>query len=104
MGEASHVPSTGSGTESVADVLVPKPAILRPYNSGCLYMRQSGFCVTVTIIHMALPDYEYRGLMAQARSLFERAGFVDVQMYSEFTFEPVKPADSVFVVSGHKPA
>ena len=39
---------------------------------------------------------------AQARQLFEQAGLAQVQMYSEFTFEPVKPEDSVFTLVGQK--
>lgn len=40
---------------------------------------------------------------AQAQALFERAGFVDIKLYSEFTFEPVKPEDTLFTVVGQKP-
>jgi hypothetical protein len=39
---------------------------------------------------------------AQARALFERAGFTDVQLYHEFTFEPAHPADQVITVVGHR--
>lgn len=39
---------------------------------------------------------------AQARALFERAGLVDVQLFSGFTFEPVKAEDAVFVVIGFR--
>lgn len=35
---------------------------------------------------------------AQARELFERAGFSDVRLYHEFTHEPVQPEDSLFTV------
>ncbi len=38
---------------------------------------------------------------AQARALFERAGFIGVQVYGEFTFEPARPEDGVFVLTGH---
>lgn len=37
-----------------------------------------------------------------ARSLFERAGFKNVRLYSGFTLEPVKPADTMFVVVSQK--
>jgi SAM-dependent methyltransferase len=37
---------------------------------------------------------------AQARALFEGAGFTSVRLYSEFTFEPVKADDSLFTVIG----
>lgn len=39
---------------------------------------------------------------AQARTLFKRIGFENVQLYSEFTFEPVKEEDELFVVTGMK--
>jgi hypothetical protein len=40
---------------------------------------------------------------AQARELFERAGFSNVQLYHEFTFELVQPEDSVFTVVAQRP-
>lgn len=40
----------------------------------------------------------------QARALFEQAGFVEVQLFSGFTFDPVKPEDGVFAVTGRRPA
>ncbi len=39
---------------------------------------------------------------AQARALFECAGLHSVQLFSEFTFEPVKAGDPVFTVVGRK--
>jgi ubiquinone/menaquinone biosynthesis C-methylase UbiE len=39
---------------------------------------------------------------AQARGLFQHAGFVDVQLFSGFTFDPEKPDDALFVVVGRK--
>ena len=38
---------------------------------------------------------------AQARALFGRAWFTGVQVYGEFTFEPARPEDGVFVPIGH---
>ncbi len=38
---------------------------------------------------------------AQARAVFERAGFTGVRLHSEFTFEPARPEDGVFVLTGH---
>jgi SAM-dependent methyltransferase len=35
---------------------------------------------------------------AQARALFERAGFESVELYHEFTFEPVRAEDTLFCV------
>lgn len=37
----------------------------------------------------------------QARRLFERSGFQSVELYHEFTFEPVKADDTLFVVVAH---
>jgi hypothetical protein len=39
---------------------------------------------------------------AQARALFEGAGLVDVELYSGFTAEPVKPEDTMFVTKGRR--
>lgn len=39
---------------------------------------------------------------AEAKRLFERAGFRDITLLSEFTFDPVKPEDWVFVVLARK--
>jgi SAM-dependent methyltransferase len=39
---------------------------------------------------------------AQARSLFESSGFTPVEMYSHFTFEPVKADDTIFTIVAHK--
>jgi SAM-dependent methyltransferase len=38
-----------------------------------------------------------------AIALFEQAGFKEIQIFSEFTFEPVKPEDTLFTVLGIKP-
>lgn len=40
---------------------------------------------------------------AEAVSLFKQAGFKDIQVFSEFTFDPVKPDDTLFSVLGIKP-
>jgi ubiquinone/menaquinone biosynthesis C-methylase UbiE len=39
----------------------------------------------------------------QAVKLYEEAGFQDIQIFHEFTFEPVKPEDTTFSVLGFKP-
>ncbi len=39
---------------------------------------------------------------AQAKRLFESAGFRDITLLSEFTFDPVKPEDWMFVVLAKK--
>ena len=39
----------------------------------------------------------------QAVTLYQQAGFKDIQVFSEFTFEPVKRTDTVFSILGVKP-
>ena len=39
----------------------------------------------------------------QAVTLYREAGFNDIQVFHEFTFEPVKPEDETFCVLGFKP-
>ena len=39
----------------------------------------------------------------QAIALYEDARFEDIQVFHEFTFEPVKPEDMLFCVLGFKP-
>ena len=39
----------------------------------------------------------------QAMTLYQKAGFKDIQIYSEFTFELVKPTDTTFSMIGSKP-
>jgi hypothetical protein len=39
----------------------------------------------------------------QAVKLYEETGFQDIQIFHEFTFEPVKPEDTTFSVLGFKP-
>lgn len=40
----------------------------------------------------------------QAAALYREAGFNDIRVFHEFTFEPVKPEDTTFCVLGFKPA
>ena len=40
---------------------------------------------------------------AQAISLYENAGFENIQVFHEFTFEPARPEDTTFCVLGFKP-
>ena len=40
---------------------------------------------------------------AQAIGLYQQAGFKEMQVFSEFTFEPVKPTDTTFSIIGIKP-
>jgi ubiquinone/menaquinone biosynthesis C-methylase UbiE len=39
----------------------------------------------------------------QARHLYQEAGLTDIQMFSNFTFEPAKEDDAIFCVVGRKP-
>jgi ubiquinone/menaquinone biosynthesis C-methylase UbiE len=39
---------------------------------------------------------------AQARAVFEGAGFNPIELYSAFTFDPVKADDTGFTIVGHK--
>ena len=39
----------------------------------------------------------------EAIALFEQAGFKDIQLFSGFSFEPVKPEDTFFSILGIKP-
>lgn len=39
----------------------------------------------------------------QAVALYQKAGFQNIQLFHEFTFEPVKPEDDTFCVLGIKP-
>ena len=39
----------------------------------------------------------------QAMTLYQNTGFKDIQVFSEFTFEPVKLTDTVFSIIGVKP-
>jgi SAM-dependent methyltransferase len=38
----------------------------------------------------------------QSVALYQEAGFKDIQVFHEFTFEPVKPEDTIFCVLGFK--
>ena len=42
-------------------------------------------------------------IQEQAVKLYREAGFKDIQVFHEFTFEPVKPEDDTFCVLGFKP-
>ena len=39
----------------------------------------------------------------QAMTLYRNAGFKDIQIFSEFTFDPAKPTDTTFSIIGFKP-
>jgi len=61
----------------------------------------SGGAVVAEELHRRSPatrSYTQEG----AKTLFERAGFKDIQLFSEFTFDPVKQDDTIFVVTGNE--
>jgi hypothetical protein len=39
---------------------------------------------------------------SQVKELFDKMGFQNVQLFSEFTFDAAKPEDRLFTVMGHK--
>jgi ubiquinone/menaquinone biosynthesis C-methylase UbiE len=39
---------------------------------------------------------------AQIKTIFEEAGYKNIQLFSEFSFDPIKPEDQVFIVMGQK--
>lgn len=59
--------------------------------------------VVVEELHQRSPaTRSYRH--SQARDLFEQAGFQNIRLFSEFTFDVVKPEDRLFTVIGQKPS
>lgn len=40
---------------------------------------------------------------SRVKELFESAGFQKIQLFSEFSFDTVKPEDNLFVIFGQKP-
>jgi Methylase involved in ubiquinone/menaquinone biosynthesis len=68
-----------------------------------LYQKIVDDKVVMEELHQRLPatrSYSH----SQAKGLFEKAGFQNVQLFSEFTFDVVKPEDSLFTVMGQKPS
>lgn len=68
-----------------------------------LYQKIAGDQVVAEERHRRSPATRSYG-QSQIQALFEKAGFVNVQVFSEFTFDPVKPEDALFVVIGQKPS
>jgi ubiquinone/menaquinone biosynthesis C-methylase UbiE len=64
-----------------------------------LYQVIAGGEVVAEELHRRSPATRSYTLV-EARELFERAGFVDVRLYHEFSLEPVKWADTLFTVTG----
>ena len=67
-----------------------------------LYQKISGDEVVLEERHQRSPATRSYS-QSQVKELFERSGYQNVQLFSEFTFDPVKPEDSLFVIVGQKP-
>lgn len=66
-----------------------------------LYQKIVGEQVIAEELHRRAPaTRSYRP--PQIETLFEKTGLKNVQLFSEFTFEPVKPQDTLFVIIGQK--
>jgi SAM-dependent methyltransferase len=68
-----------------------------------LYQKIIGDKVITEELHRRSPATRSYS-QSQVKELFERVGFQNIQVFSEFTFETVKPEDSVFVIIGQKPS
>jgi ubiquinone/menaquinone biosynthesis C-methylase UbiE len=67
-----------------------------------LYQKIIGDTVVMEELHQRSPaTRSYR--QSQARELFERVGFQNIQLFHEFTFDAVRPEDHLFVIVGQKP-
>lgn len=66
-----------------------------------LYQKISGGQVVAEEIHRRSPATRSYS-QAQAAALFARAGLQNIQLFSEFTLEPVKPEDTLFTILGQK--
>lgn len=67
-----------------------------------LYQKISGEKVVMEELHQRAPATRSYG-QAQIKELFERVGFQNIQLFSEFTFDAVKTEDRLFVIIGQKP-
>ena len=65
------------------------------------YQKILGDKIVAEELHHRSPATRYY-TQEGAKTLFERAGFKDIQLFSEFTFESVKQDDTIFVVTGNK--
>jgi ubiquinone/menaquinone biosynthesis C-methylase UbiE len=67
-----------------------------------LYQKIIGDTVVMEELHQRSPATRSYS-QSQVKELFEKAGFQNVQLFSEFTFDLVKPEDRLFVIVGKKP-
>ncbi|HJS17684.1 MAG TPA: class I SAM-dependent methyltransferase [Anaerolineales bacterium] len=68
-----------------------------------LYQKIMGDKVLMEELHQRSPATRSYS-QSQVKELFERVGFQNLQLFSEFTFNAVKPEDSLFVIIGQKPS
>ena len=66
-----------------------------------LYQKIIGDQVVMEELHQRSPATRSYS-QSQVKELFDRAGFQNIQLLSEFTFEAVKPEDILFVIIGQK--
>jgi ubiquinone/menaquinone biosynthesis C-methylase UbiE len=67
-----------------------------------LYQKIIGDTVIAEELHQRSPATRSYS-QSQVKELFERVGFQNIQLFSEFTFDVVKPEDSLFTIIGQKP-
>jgi hypothetical protein len=66
-----------------------------------LYQKIIGDQVVMEEMHQRSPATRSYS-QSQVKELFDRAGFQNIHLLSEFTFEAVKPEDRLFVIIGQK--
>lgn len=71
-------------------------------HTEALYQKMIGDQVVREELHQRSPATRSYS-QSQVKELFERAGFRNILLFSEFTFDVVKPEDSLFVTIGQKP-
>jgi ubiquinone/menaquinone biosynthesis C-methylase UbiE len=67
-----------------------------------LYQKIIGEKVVAEEVHQRSPATRSY-TQSQIKEVFEQAGFQNLQLFSEFTFETVRPEDRLFVIVGQKP-
>jgi hypothetical protein len=67
-----------------------------------LYQKITADTVVMEELHQRSPATRSYS-QSQVRELFERTGFQDVQLFSEFTFDVARPENRLFVIIGQKP-
>jgi ubiquinone/menaquinone biosynthesis C-methylase UbiE len=67
-----------------------------------LYQKIIGDQVVMEELHQRSPATRSYS-QSQVKELFESVGFENIQLFSEFTFDEVKPEDNLFIIIGQKP-